>query len=450
MKCPMQKLTYFILLVLCTSGLLAQKNAQPLKPQLFGLHLTFVDYNSPTLIKKTSLKEVLSKGDIFNPSKQSPAVTFSYWTGLTKNLDFSGKLNGISYDYRRHTDPLRRTYDNEFGAELEGALNLHPVSDAHFFSPIITAGIGAGYYTNKTGGYIPLGLGWQFNFKNKFYIFFQNQFRFSLSKEVFPDNLLHSIGIAINMSRKKQANPVAVPDVQISDRDNDTVVDSLDTCPDQPGPASLNGCPDKDGDGIADVNDNCPDIMGAAKYHGCPVPDTDNDGISDEADKCPTVAGVARLQGCPVPDDDKDGISNEDDRCPNEPGPAANFGCPEIRPEIIEKVNLAARNIYFATGSDVLLKKSNTSLDIVGQILKDNPSLKINVEGHTDASGTASKNQQLSELRTISVKIYLMSKGIDGTRIARAGYGSTKPIADNKTPAGRAQNRRVELKLSNY
>src|SRR6185436_15692810 len=106
-----------------------------------------------------------------------------------------------------------------------------------------TTGIGAGYYTNKFGGYIPLGLGWQFNFKNKVYVFLQNQFRFSLSKDVFRDNLLHSIGVAVNISRKKPASTVPMPDVQPSDRDNDTVVDSIDACPDQAGPASLNGCP---------------------------------------------------------------------------------------------------------------------------------------------------------------------------------------------------------------
>ena len=431
-------------------GIFAQKDAPRLKPQLFGLHLTLVDYNSPTLIRRTSLKEVLSKGDIFNPSKQSPAISISYWRGLTKNLDFAGKLNGISYDYRFHNDPLRRHYNNEFGTELEGTLNFHPINDRHFFSPLITAGIGAGYYTNKPGEYIPLGLGWQFNFKNKVYVFFQNQYRFSLSKNVFPDNLLHSIGVAVNISRKKQSSGVPIPDVQILDRDNDTVVDSLDACPDQAGPASLNGCPDKDGDGIADINDSCPDVMGLAKYHGCPIPDTDKDGLNDEEDKCPTVAGVARYQGCPIPDTDKDGINDEEDKCPNEAGPASNFGCPEIRREIIEKVNLAAKNIYFTTGSDILLKKSYKSLDSVAQILKDNPSLKIDVEGHTDASGSVTQNQELSENRTISVKIYLMGKGIDGNRIARTSYGSNKPIADNKTPGGRAQNRRVELKLRNY
>jgi outer membrane protein OmpA-like peptidoglycan-associated protein len=452
MKYYVQKLTLFIFLFTFTIEVFGQKDTS-LKPQLFGLHLTLVDYNSPALIRKTSLKEVIKKGDIFNPSKQSLALTISYWKGLNKNIDFAGKLIGISYDYRRHIDPQGIQYNNEFGAEIEGTLNFHPVSDAHFFSPIITGGIGAGYYTNKLGGYIPLGLGWQFNFKKNVYVFFQSQYRFSLSTNVFPDNLLHSIGVAVNLSHKKPANLAAVPvvsDLQPSDRDNDTVIDSLDACPDMAGSASLNGCPDTDGDGIADMNDKCPHIRGVSKYLGCPVPDTDNDGINDEEDKCPSEAGIARLQGCPIPDADKDGINDEDDKCPGQAGPASNFGCPEIRREIIEKVNLAAKNIYFATGSDVLLKKSYPSLDSVAQILKDNPSFKVDVEGHTDASGSATKNQELSELRTISVKIYLMDKGIDGNRINRKGYGSTQPITDNKTPAGRAKNRRVELKLRSY
>jgi OOP family OmpA-OmpF porin len=456
MKHHMHKLTFIILLLLPATKIFAQKNVFAVKPQLIGLHVSAVDYSSPTLIKRTSLKKVLSKGDIFDPFKQAPALTFSYWRGLNKVLDFAGKLNGISYTYRSHNDPLRHKYNNEFGAEIEGTLNFHPVTDAHFFSPIITAGIGAGYYTNAFGGYIPLGLGWQFNFKNKVYLFLQNQYRVSLSTDVFPDNLLHSIGIAINISGKKQPAAVILPEVQlvdtmqVSDRDNDTVVDSLDACPDQAGSPSLHGCPDRDGDGVADISDTCPDIKGLTKYHGCPIPDTDNDGLNDEEDKCPTVAGVARFQGCPIPDTDKDGTNDEDDKCPDVAGPASNFGCPEIRRETIEKVNVAAKNIFFATGSDVLLKKSYAPLDSVAQVLKDNPSLKVDIEGHTDASGTPNRNQELSENRTISVKIYLMAKGIDGNRIGRSAYGSSKPIADNKTAAGRARNRRVELKLRSY
>lgn len=186
------------------------------------------------------------------------------------------------------------------------------------------------------------------------------------------------------------------------------------------------------------------------RYNGCPIPDTDKDGINDEEDKCKDVVGVARYMGCPPPDTDRDGVIDEEDKCPNEAGPASNFGCPVIQPEVIEKVNLAARNIFFATGSDKLLAKSFPSLDNVVKILQDNPSYKVDIEGHTDTTGTAEKNHALSHARANSVKAYLISKGIDESRITTAGYGFDRPIATNKTAAGRAKNRRVEMKLRNY
>jgi OOP family OmpA-OmpF porin len=445
-----QKLTIWALLFFSASGAFAQRFSSPIKPSLVGFHYTLVDYNSPKLIDSTSLSHAFKQGDIYKPLKQASAFTISYWKGLAKNFDFSAKINGIFYDYALNNDPTGKPYDNEFGAELEAAINIHPLSDAHFFQPFITAGIGGGHYTNKFGGYVPVGLGFQFNIRSTAYVFLENQYRFSLTKDVFPNNLLHSLGVAVNITREKPAPPPPVQMPIVQDRDGDGVLDDVDACPDQPGPASLNGCPDRDGDGIADKDDKCPDVAGIAKYNGCPIPDTDKDGINDEEDKCPTVPGVARYQGCPIPDTDNDGVNDEEDKCPNEPGPASNFGCPEIKPEIIEKVNLAAKNIFFATGSAKLLAKSYPSLNNVVKILTDNPTYKVDIAGHTDTTGTHDKNMVLSDNRAASVKAYLVSKGIDESRITSKGYGPDQPIATNKTAAGRAKNRRVEMKLRNY
>ena len=243
--------------------------------------------------------------------------------------------------------------------------------------------------------------------------------------------------------------PVAVT-IPVKDRDGDGIPDSLDACPDQAGSAALHGCPDRDGDGIPDKDDECPDVFGLAKYHGCPIPDTDKDGINDEDDKCPLVAGVARYQGCPVPDTDKDGVNDEDDKCPNEPGPVSNAGCPVIQEAIVEKVNVAAKNIFFATGNAKLLPKSFPSLNNVVQILKDNPNYKIDISGHTDTTGTKERNMILSLDRAAAVKAYIAGKGIEESRITTAGFGPNQPVASNKTAAGRAKNRRVEMKLRNY
>jgi outer membrane protein OmpA-like peptidoglycan-associated protein len=167
-------------------------------------------------------------------------------------------------------------------------------------------------------------------------------------------------------------------------------------------------------------------------------------------DKCPTVPGIARYQGCPIPDTDGDGVNDEEDKCINEKGPASNFGCPVISEEIIKRVNLAAQNVFFSTGSDKLLAKSFPKLNDVVTILNENPSFKVQIDGHTDEVGKDDYNLDLSNKRAASVKAYLISKGVSESRLSSTGYGETKPVADNKTAAGRAKNRRVEMTLSNY
>jgi len=187
-----------------------------------------------------------------------------------------------------------------------------------------------------------------------------------------------------------------------------------------------------------------------ARYQGCPTPDSDKDGITDEDDKCPTVFGVARYQGCPVPDTDGDGTNDEDDKCVTIPGPADNFGCPVITEEVKKKVNTAAKNILFITGSAKLQTSSYKGLNDVIQIMKDNPAMSLAIDGHTDNVGSDELNQKLSDNRAAAVKNYLVSKGIDESRITSTGHGETMPIADNATAAGRQQNRRSEMTLSYY
>ena len=189
-------------------------------------------------------------------------------------------------------------------------------------------------------------------------------------------------------------------------------------------------------------------MKGLAKYQGCPIPDTDGDGINDEEDKCPTVPGVAKYQGCPVPDRDKDGIPDDEDNCPDVPGVREQNGCPEITAEVLKKIEYAAKNVYFNTGSTKLLSKSFAPLNEVVTIMNDNTSLKLKIDGHTDWVGTDDYNMKLSDGRAASVKAYLVSKGITEDRLTSEGFGETMPIADNKTATGRSKNRRVEMKVS--
>jgi outer membrane protein OmpA-like peptidoglycan-associated protein len=283
----------------------------------------------------------------------------------------------------------------------------------------------------------------------------QAQYKFTLTDKYLGDNLFYSIGFAQNIGNEYRTPtappPPPVPVVEApKDRDGDGIVDADDKCPDLAGVASLMGCPDKDGDGIGDADDKCPDLAGLAKYNGCPIPDTDNDGINDELDKCVSVAGMARYQGCPIPDTDGDGVNDEEDKCVTEVGPAANFGCPEIKQAVIDKINYAAKNIFFATGSAKLLPKSFKPLNDVAKIMGEDQSLKLSIDGHTDNMGKPDKNQALSESRADAVKAYLASKGVDESRMTATGHGQDEPVADNKTATGRAKNRRVEMKASNF
>jgi OmpA-OmpF porin, OOP family len=232
---------------------------------------------------------------------------------------------------------------------------------------------------------------------------------------------------------------------QPKDTDGDGVLDKEDACPDVAGLKIFKGCPDTDGDGVADKDDACPAAPGPKVFNGCP--DSDGDGIADKDDKCAYVPGIAKYGGCPVPDKDKDGIPDEEDNCPEVAGVAVNKGCPEIQVDAIRKVAVAAQNILFTPGKATLLKQSNKPLNDVIDILNQYPDLKLNIEGHTDNTGDAAKNQALSQARAEAVKTYMAAKGIAESRMTANGFGQDKPSADNKTAAGRAKNRRVELKL---
>jgi outer membrane protein OmpA-like peptidoglycan-associated protein len=101
--------------------------------------------------------------------------------------------------------------------------------------------------------------------------------------------------------------------------------------------------------------------------------------------------------------------------------------------------------INFDTDSDVIRAESKPTLDRIAAVLKAHADWKLTVEGHTDSTGTAEHNRQLSQKRAESVKAYLQAAGIDAGRLQAAGLGATKPVASNDTALGRAQNRRVEL-----
>ena len=245
------------------------------------------------------------------------------------------------------------------------------------------------------------------------------------------------------------------------DLDKDGIPDDRDQCPkraeDKDGYQDADGCPDldNDNDGIPDTTDGCPDQAedkdGFEDTDGCPDPDNDKDGLSDRVDQCPDQAedkdGFQDDDGCPDPDNDGDRIPDETDKCPDQPGKPPD-GCPYKNVVVTDKKIELKQTVFFDTGRATIKRVSYELLDEVGQALKDHPTIQVRIEGHTDSRGSASYNLKLSRARARSVREYLMGQGVAGDRMVSEGYGESRPIADNRTAAGRAQNRRVEFVIT--
>ncbi len=232
-----------------------------------------------------------------------------------------------------------------------------------------------------------------------------------------------------------------------SDADGDGIADGADRCPNTPAGASVDefGCElDSDGDGVKDSADQCPNTPRgvAVDARGCPR-DSDGDGVSDDRDKCPNTVRGAKVDanGCEL-DSDGDGVVDRIDECPNtRKGAQVDVkGC-----EIKEVIRLPGVN--FETNSDRLLAGASAVLDDAVATLKRNPTITVEVEGHTDSDGSAAYNEGLSARRAQTVYDYLATNGIAEDRMTVRGYGESRPIADNSTAAGKAQNRRVVLRV---
>ncbi|MDF2436792.1 MAG: OmpA/MotB domain protein [Bacteroidota bacterium] len=290
------------------------------------------------------------------------------------------------------------------------------------------------------------------------------------------------------------------------DKDGDGIIDSQDACPDTAGLAEFNGCPDRDGDKIIDKDDACPDEAGLALFKGCP--DRDGDGTMDKEDRCPDKAGPASNEGCPevklflidsqgnvlksatrgrdgsfsfdeLPSDEsvifklegedtddikevkvivggitKKALRNQDKyfhfivlktdtKTLNQED--ANDVAIKLNKEEEEVLKKAFNNLEFASAKDIIKQESFSSLDELAVLMAKKPNWRLKISGHTDNQGGKTTNLKLSEKRAKAVQKYLMDKGIAADRFKVEWFGQTKPIADNKTEAGRQKNRRVEM-----
>jgi outer membrane protein OmpA-like peptidoglycan-associated protein len=250
-----------------------------------------------------------------------------------------------------------------------------------------------------------------------------------------------------------KAGPLENAGCPDDDKDGDGTVDRQDVCPDQPGPREMCGCPDPDtdSDGLVDRLDLCPKQAGPAETRGCPDQDTDKDGLVDRLDVCPDQAGPKEMRGCPDPDKDNDGIPDRVDVCPDEPGVKDERGCAKkYKMVVVKKGKIEIKKqIKFGPGSAKIIgKESFAILDDVAQVLRDMPTIKkIRIEGHTDSLGKDLANLKLSQARADSVMAQLLKRNVDPGRMEAVGFGEEKPIDNNATAKGRANNRRTEFNI---
>ncbi len=420
-----------------------------------------VDDRVPATLRGEIFDEFFNADDHWNILPSVSRLTISRYMGSGFVFTAAGSVNRIKklgdlsvsdIGFGTEKDMSYYGADGEIKYSLKNALN------SSWFDPQI--GIGGGYtWVDDIGfGTANAMVGLKIWFTDNLGVNLQSTYKHAFEEDYGVKHFQHSAGVIFQFGMKDRDED-GIPDDKddcpdtpglpefngCPDTDGDGIPDPQDECPFEAGLAEFNGCPDTDGDGIPDPQDECPTTPGLAEFNGCP--DTDGDGIADPQDECPEIAGPKENNGCPWPDGDGDGVPDHLDDCPEVPGTVANRGCPEVTVEVINQLNEFSRTILFDLGKSTIRQESYAALQNIVDIMKEYPSAKFHIEGHTDNTGSRALNERLSKERAASVMEYLTSIGMDRSRLSSEGYAFDRPIAPNTTAAGRQQNRRVEISL---
>jgi OOP family OmpA-OmpF porin len=383
-------------------------------------------------------------GSYFFDSDQDLLNSITYGAAIGYDFNTNWGIEG-SFNYFDTKDDVSGAGVDSCLYRLEAIFYAQPESR---WTPFIALGFGHFDIDDPDDD---SGLSLDFGFGFKYYLTDKIAFRTDIRHvTVKPgNNYLYTAGVSFAFGGEKKAEvvrprpveqPVAPAPPPPKDSDGDGVYDDADKCPGTPRGTKVDkqGCPiDSDGDGVYDNQDKCPGTPRGTKVdrQGCPL-DSDGDGIYDNQDQCPGTPRGTKVdaKGCPI-DSDGDGVNNDIDKCPNTPRGASvdKRGC------------WVLKGVTFDTAKANIDAGDAAILDAVVNILAQNSSVNIEIQGYTDNKGSADYNQKLSEKRAQAVMDYFISKGIDKGRLTAKGFGISNPAASNDTPEGRAENRRVEL-----
>jgi len=494
----------------------AQDSLQIKKPTL-GLHFFYNDFKTAQLIHSSSLGSVL-KNKLWNkPQNMEGGFGIDYITGLNKNIDLIGSLNGSWVDYLLPGNTLYGS--SNFLLDLNGGAHFKLLSDRHIFSPFLIAKADYSSYKNLHGFSLAPGAGVQVNMFNEIFVLATVEYRAALSHSI-SNQLYYSIGIATNIGKKgtkpaKVVAKVSLPEpakkevvllpkdliVLVSDEATGEPLPYVAVVLSTPEGQKLNGSTNEFGQvSFSALNPADYTVSGILNKISSSVQNIKKDNFSTNANQINitlthndprfTLAGVVVNKTRNLPEGGADvSVTNEADQTLVTIQSGAGDGV--FRTQLVagsdfrvvgKKENyisniakittkglnrsatlyvklelgieeakvgqsIQLNNIYFEVGKATLNTTVSSDLDKLIQFLKDNPLVRLEIQGYTDNKGSASLNNKLSQLRANSVVDYLTGSGIERDRLIAKGYGSSSPLADNSTVEGRAKNRRVVMKV---
>ncbi|MDP3312046.1 OmpA family protein [Lutibacter sp.] len=504
----MKKIISIIVLGILALQLTAQVSEER-KPSTLAFHVFYNDFNTAQQIKISSLNNVLKNHLWSKIGAMQTGFGINYLKGIRNKIDFVATLDGSWTDYLY--DDGTSYGSNQFLLDANAALNFKMLTDRHTLVPYISSGVGVSLYQGKTGFYVPVGAGLQFNVFDEAFIFTNIQYRYALTSAV-NDHFYYTIGIAISIGKNK-VKPAEIVEPIIKEISNKNMVvsvyDEATGLPLANVEVTIGGADNQkrnaftDADGKAIFSSIAPSdysVSGLLNHINSSTQNIEKSAFETEENQINislthndpkfTLKGVAinKTQNIPegnvvikITNDTKQTMVSEQSHSENGVfqtqleaesdftlvGKKANYISNIVKVSTkglnrsatlfvnlelaIEEAkvgqSIVLNNIYFEVGKATVNTAFSTDLDKLIQFLKDNTETKLEIQGHSDNTGSLNLNNKLSQARANSIVDYLVKQGIDSLRLSAKGFGPSLPIADNTTADGRAKNRRVVIKV---